>query len=84
MPMGRVREEHSGRVTPHIRRPGVRPRQDNPQLVKFIESQVGKYPRELHNAMFEAVMGAISVFEHQAMVDNKETNVINMPKGKSQ
>jgi hypothetical protein len=45
--------------------------QENPELVKFIEGQVGKYPPESHNAMFEVIMGVISVLDHQAMVDNK-------------
>jgi hypothetical protein len=45
--------------------------QDNPNLVRFIENQVGKYPRELHNAMFEVVMGTIAVLRLQAMVDDK-------------
>jgi len=45
---------------------------ENPHLVRFIESQVGKYPRELHNPIFEVVIGVLSVLEHQAMVDNKE------------
>jgi hypothetical protein len=45
---------------------------DNPNLVKFIESQVGKYPRELHNAMLEVVMGTIVVICLQGLLD--ETN----------
>jgi hypothetical protein len=45
---------------------------DNPNLVKFIESQVGKYPRELHNAMFEIVMGTIAVLRLQGMLDEKQ------------
>ena len=44
---------------------------ENPQLVKFIESQVGKYPPALHDAMFEVILGVISVLDHQAMVDNR-------------
>jgi hypothetical protein len=47
--------------------------QENPELVKFIENQVGKYPPESHNAMFEVIMGVISVLDHQAMVDKKKT-----------
>ena len=45
---------------------------DNPNLVKFIERQVGKYPRELHNAMFEVVIGTIAVLRLQWMVDEKQ------------
>jgi hypothetical protein len=48
--------------------------QENPQLVKFIESQIGKYPRSLHTAMFEVVIGILSVLEHQALVDQKHQN----------
>jgi hypothetical protein len=45
---------------------------DNPNLVKFIESQVGKYPREWHNAIFEVVTGTIAVIRLQGMVDEKD------------
>jgi hypothetical protein len=45
--------------------------QENPQLVKFIESQVGKYPPALHNILFEVILGVISVLDHQAMVDSR-------------
>jgi hypothetical protein len=43
--------------------------QENPHLVKFIENQVGKFPVELHNPLFEIFIGAISALEHQIMVD---------------
>src|SRR5687768_12149560 len=46
--------------------------QDNPNLVKFIERQVGKYPRELHNPMFEVVMGTIAVLRLQGMLDERQ------------
>jgi hypothetical protein len=49
---------------------------DNPNLVKFIESQVGKYPRELHNAMFEIVIGTIAILRLQGMVDEKAPNLL--------
>ncbi len=39
---------------------------ENPELVGFIESQVGKFPRELHTPMFEMVVGAVAVLECQA------------------
>jgi hypothetical protein len=45
---------------------------DNPNLVKFIESQVSKYPRELHNAMFEVVMGTIAIIRLQGLLDEKQ------------
>jgi hypothetical protein len=35
---------------------------DNPNLVKFIENQISKFPRELHNAMFEVVRGQLRLF----------------------
>jgi hypothetical protein len=44
--------------------------QENPQLVRFIESQIGKYPRNLHTAMFEVVIGTLTVLEHQTLVEN--------------
>jgi hypothetical protein len=46
--------------------------QDNPNLVKFIESQVGKYPRELHNSIFEVVMRAIAVLRLQGLLNEKQ------------
>ncbi len=45
--------------------------QENPHLVQFIESQIGKYPSNIHTAMFEIVIGALAVVEHQALVDAK-------------
>jgi len=44
---------------------------DNLNLVKFIESQVGKYPRELHTPMF-VVIGTIAVLQLQGMLDEKQ------------
>lgn len=43
--------------------------QEQPHLVKFIESQVGKYPEDLHNAMFEIAVGTYAVLEQQAGAD---------------
>jgi hypothetical protein len=45
--------------------------QENPHLVKFIESQISKYPRSVHPALFEVVIGTLTVLEHQALVDAK-------------
>ena len=45
---------------------------DNPHLVKFIETQVGKYPRELHDAMFEVILGTIAVIRLQGLLDEKQ------------
>ncbi len=39
---------------------------ENPELVKFIESQVSKYPSVIHNSMFEVIVAAIAILEHQA------------------
>ena len=46
--------------------------QENPHLVKFIESQIGKYPQSIHTAMFEVVIGTLTVMEHQFLVDKKD------------
>ena len=43
--------------------------EEQPHLVKFIESQVGKHPRELHDAMFEIAVGTYAVLEQQAGAD---------------
>lgn len=39
---------------------------ENPELVSFIESQVGRFPRELHTPVFEMIVGAVAVLESQA------------------
>ncbi len=41
----------------------------NPKLVQFIEMQVGKYPSELHQPMFEVLMGTMVLIERQADAD---------------
>jgi hypothetical protein len=46
--------------------------QENPYLITFIENQVGKYPRALHNPLFEVFVATITMLEHQALVDEKE------------
>jgi hypothetical protein len=53
--------------------------QENPNLIKFIESQIGKFPRELHDAIFEIVIGTVAVLELQEMVDRKNVKVGNVP-----
>ena len=55
--------------------------QENPQLVTFIERQVGKFPPEFHNAIFEVVIGTLTVLEHQTMVDQQATNRTEIRKG---
>src|SRR5919201_6310659 len=49
--------------------------EENPYLAKFIESQVSKYPRRVHTAMFEVVLGTLSVIEHQALVNTRDTSI---------
>jgi hypothetical protein len=49
--------------------------QENPHLVKFIESQIGKYPQSIHTVMFEVVIGTLSVIEHQSLVDKKDSKI---------
>lgn len=39
---------------------------ENPELVKFIESQVGKFPSPLHLPIFEVIVATIAVLENQA------------------
>lgn len=39
---------------------------ENPNLVEFIEKQVGRYPAELHTPMFEVIVGTVALLEHQA------------------
>lgn len=51
---------------------------ENPHLVKFIEKQVGKYPQELHTPMFEVIVSAIVVLEHQASA-NKTASIFGKP-----
>jgi hypothetical protein len=53
--------------------------QENPALTHFIENQVGKYPPELHNPMFEVVVGTIAVLEEQAVVNKKQSIIATPP-----
>lgn len=41
----------------------------NPNLVSFIEMQVGKFPAELHQPMFEVLMGTMVLIERQSDAD---------------
>ena len=45
---------------------------EQPALVKFIESQVNKYPHEFHVAILEVVVATIAVLE-----DSAEANQIS-------
>jgi hypothetical protein len=46
--------------------------QENPHLVKFIESQVSKFPSNMHTPIFEVVIGTLTVLEHQALADTRD------------
>jgi hypothetical protein len=46
----------------------------NPNLVQFIEMQVGKYPSELHKPMFEVLIGTMVLIERQADADIMNTS----------
>jgi hypothetical protein len=39
---------------------------ENPELVAFMESQVGRFPSQLHIPIFEVLVGTIAFLEHQA------------------
>lgn len=41
----------------------------NPNLVKFMEMQVGRLPQALHDSMFEIIVGTLVLIERQAEVD---------------
>lgn len=52
---------------------------ENPNLVKFVESQVSKYPKKLHEPMFEVIVGAVAVLEHQASANRMGEFVVGEP-----
>ena len=39
---------------------------EQPVLVEFLESQVGKFPLEIHDALFEIGIGVYSILEQEA------------------
>lgn len=43
---------------------------DNSELVKFIEIQVSKYPKPIHEPMLEIFVAAYAVLELQAQANN--------------
>jgi hypothetical protein len=45
---------------------------ENPNLVKFIEQQVSRYPTALHNALFEIAIGTLAVLDLQIQVSAKQ------------
>ncbi len=48
---------------------------EDPVLKEFIESQIGKYPRELHQPMFEIVVGVYGILERQAEANKMADSV---------
>jgi len=42
---------------------------ENPVLRKFMESQVGKYSPDMHNAMFEVLVGMYAILELQSEIN---------------
>ncbi len=51
---------------PYLERVKARLIEEQPNLTKFLEGQVGKYPEELHNALFEIAVATYAVLEQQA------------------
>jgi len=41
----------------------------NPHMVEFIEMQIGKFPKELHQPMFEVIIGTLVLVERQTQAD---------------
>jgi hypothetical protein len=39
---------------------------EQPELVKFIESQVGRFPVEMHTGILEIIVGTYSILEQQS------------------
>jgi hypothetical protein len=39
---------------------------EQPDLVKFIERQVGRFPEELHTGVLEIIVGTYSILEQQS------------------
>jgi hypothetical protein len=64
-----LKELYSAKWGDHLEKVKRRMIIENPHLVKFIESQVGKYPVKQHNAMFEVILGTIAALEHQATIN---------------
>ena len=50
----------------HLEEVKARMIEEQPALKKFLESQVGKYPPEMHNALFEIAVATYAVLEQQA------------------
>ncbi len=52
----------------------------NPYLVEFIEMQVGKHPRELHQSMFEVIVGTLVVLDRQMGADDLQAGFTDEPR----
>lgn len=50
----------------HLERIKVRIIEEQPNLTKFVEGQVGKYPQEVHNQLFEIFVATYAILEQQA------------------
>jgi hypothetical protein len=50
----------------HLERVKARIIEEQPHLIKLIESQVGKYPQEMHNQLFEIFVATYAVLEQQS------------------
>jgi hypothetical protein len=75
-----MKQTHGERWGEYLEEVKTRLLNENPSLVNFIESQVGKYLPEAHNPMFEVVVGTLAVLEQQAMVNKKQSIFANVPK----
>lgn len=52
--------------------------EEQPNLTKFIEGQVGKFPPELHQTLFEIATATYAVLEQQANA-NKMSTTFSLP-----
>ena len=80
MPLPTITERTVSMLFEHFAAPGswgkfleegkVALRKDDPVLVKFIESQVAKFPPEQHDALFEIFVATVAVLKYQADLDD--------------
>ena len=78
--VGRYTGRKSGQVThwgTYLSEVQQRLAREDPVLVKFLEIQVGKFPRELHTPLFEVLVGLYAALESQT-----EANRLNREFGK--
>ena len=55
-----------GKWGEHLERVKARMVQEQPHLTKILEGQVGKFPKEMHNALFEISVSTYAILEQQA------------------